>query len=189
MKVCRKNIFETNSSSTHSLSTKRNKSGIYDFNFPMNNSGKVPLIFGRDYDFGWGYAEYNSSYAKLNYLACMAFECHNQMLSNNNRENLKNILDVLRIKDIQKLEKVMKENVKNFKGFIVNEESFGRYQSDGWKDILYLDNSIDHQSWEDYKNIDDFLKKHKVTLANFLFNPAVKLIISNDNSGPYDFNF
>ena len=71
----------------------------------------------------------------------------------------------------------------------MNEESFGRYQSDGWKDILYLDNSIDHQSWEDYKNIDDFLKKHKVTLANFLFNPAVKLIISNDNSGPYDFNF
>ena len=47
MKAVRNNVFETNSSSTHSLSIKRNRSGKYDYNFPLQQNGKCPIIFGR----------------------------------------------------------------------------------------------------------------------------------------------
>ena len=40
MKSIRSGVFETNSSSSHSLSIKRNKSGKYDYNFPLQQNGK-----------------------------------------------------------------------------------------------------------------------------------------------------
>ena len=185
MRAVRNNIFETNSSSTHSLSIKRNRTGKYDYSVPLMQNGKCLLIFGRNYDFGWGDALYNDTYAKLNYLACMAFECHNQLMYKNKRERLKNIDDVLKIKDIQKLFNIMKKHIKGFTGFSISNQDFSRYMASSQE--LYLVNSIDHQSWEDYKNIDEFLYKHKVTLENFLFNPSVKLVIGNDNCDSYDY--
>ena len=187
MRSIRNNVFETNSSSTHSLSIKRNKTGKYDYNLNMNNMGKIPLIFGRNSDFGWGEAVYNDSYTKLNYLACMAFECHCQLLARNKRELIKNMEDVLKIKDIQKLANELKKNVKGFTGFTLNKVDFGAFQGGNYAGVLYLVNSIDHQSWEDYKSIDDFLKRYKITLENFLFNPSVKLVIGNDNESSYDY--
>lgn len=182
----RNNVFETNSSSTHSLSVKRNKSGKYDYYFPLQHNGKCPIIFGRDYDFGWGDAAYRDAYAKLNYLACMAFECHNQLMYKVGRDRITKLEDVLNLKDIKKLNTVMKNNVKGFTGFVLNSQDFGCFKASS--NNLYLINSIDHQSWEDYKNIDEFLGRYKITLENFLFNPQVILIIGNDNENfGYDY--
>ncbi len=185
MIVIRKNVFETNSSSSHSLSIKRNRSGKYDYNIPLQKNGNCPIIFGRDYDFGWGDAVYCDTYAKLNYLACMAFECHNHLMYKIGREPLSNLDDVLKIKDMKKLSSVLKKNIKGFTGLVINSVDFSRYRMS--PQSLYLLESIDHQSWEDYKNIDEFLKKYNISLENFLFNPAVKLIIGNDNCDNYDY--
>lgn len=186
MKSIRMSVFETNSSSSHSLSIKRNRSGKYDYNVPLQQNGKCPLIFGRDYDFGWGDAVYRDTYAKLNYLACMAFECHNQLMYKVGRERITQLDEVLHIKDFKKLSAVMKKNIKGFIGFSINSQDFGRFKTSS--NGLYLCESIDHQSWEDYKNIDEFLDRNKITLENFLFNPYVVLVIGNDNES-YGYNY
>ena len=186
MRNIRRNVFETNSSSSHSLSIKRNKTGKYDYNVPLQQNGKCPLIFGRDYDFGWGEAVYRDTYAKLNYLACMAFECHNQLMYKIGRERITQFGDVTNIKDIKKLNTVMKKHIKGFTGFSVNSKDFGTSKFPPY--FVYLNNSIDHQSWEDYKNIDDFLDRYNISLENFLFNPYVALVIGNDNE-PFGYDY
>ena len=186
MKVVRNNVFETNSSSTHSLSIKRNRSGKYDYNFPLQQNGKCPIIFGRNYDFGWGDAIYRDAYAKLNYLACMAFECHNQLMYKVGRERITQLDEILNLKDMKKLNTVMKKNVKGFTGFSINSQDISRFRTEPYR--LYLNYSIDHQSWEDYKNIDEFLSRYRITLENFLFNPNVVLIIGNDNES-FGYNY
>ena len=55
-----------------------------------------------------------------------------------------------------------------------------------WPNFDY--NSIDHYSYEDLSGIDDFLKKYKISIENFLFNPCVVLDIYNDNDyNGYDY--
>ena len=49
----------------------------------------------------------------------------------------------------------MKKNVKGFTGFSINSQDISRFRTEPYR--LYLNYSIDHQSWEDYKNIDEFL--------------------------------
>lgn len=181
MKVIRNGVFETNSSSSHSISIKRNTKGVYDTYLPLNNRGLFELTFGDNYNFGWGYATYNSLPAKLNYLACMAFETYSRLLRKNGRKPMTNYQEVMRIKDIVKLSKLMEKTIPGFRGFIVYSAVFGQYTYEGSDGSIYLTESIDHQSWEDYANIDEFLKSNKITIENFLFNPKVKLIITNDN--------
>ncbi len=64
MKKTRQNVFETNSSSTHSISISPNTTGIYD-TIPSKN-GVITLTGG---DFGWGWEKYNDALTKANYLA------------------------------------------------------------------------------------------------------------------------
>ena len=180
MKVIRQSIFETNSSSSHSVSVKRNK-GAQDKNFLINKSGKVILTFGIGKNFACDYTEYTDANTKLNYLACMALQCHQQLLRNHNRENSCNIDDVLKIKDIKKLESCLKKNVKGFTGFVILPDALWVYKSEySLESQIMCEGGIDHQSYEDFGNIDDFLKYWKVSLENFLFNPRVTLIISSD---------
>lgn len=181
MRVIRSGVFETNSSSSHSLSIKRNTNGVYDSYLSLNNQGLFTLTFGENYNFGWGYATYNSLTAKLNYLACMVFETHSRLLRKNGRKPITDYREVLKIKDIVRLSKLMEKTISGFRGFIVYPNIFGQYTYEGSNKSIYLTDSIDHQSWEDYDNIDEFLKSNKITLENFLFNPKVKLIIDNDN--------
>lgn len=181
MKVIRNAVFETNSSSSHSISVGKNIKKIYDYNFPMNKSGKVPLIFGLNYDFGWGITDYRDAYAKLNYLACIAFETNKHMLRMHNRPYISKVEDVLKIKDICKLEKIMQKNVKGFTGFTLTHTDDIFYKYDGNPNELILSESVDHQMWEDFSSLEGFLKYFKITIENFIFNPKVVLHISNDN--------
>lgn len=181
MKVIRNGVFETNSSSSHSISIKRNTKGVYDYYLPLNNMGLFELTFGESYDFGWGYANYNGLIAKLNYLACMSFETHSRLLRKNGRKPITDYKEVLKIRDMIKLSKLLEKTIPGFRGFIVYPNVFGQYTYEGSNNSIYLVDSIDHQSWEDYANIDEFLKANKITLENFLFNPKIRLVISNDN--------
>lgn len=68
MKNIRQNVFETNSSSTHSVSINANTDGIYDTIIPLDN-GVITLIGG---EFGWEWRQINDTLTKANYAAVYA---------------------------------------------------------------------------------------------------------------------
>lgn len=182
MKTIRNSVFETNSSSSHSISVRRNKSGHYDYKLNLNKSGFCILTFGCFHDFGWGPDKYNDLESKLNYLACLAVETYNRNMRERKRKPITTPEEILNIPDMKKLYKLVKENVKDFRGFKVLND-FLYYVNYEGVEIPYYEpaRSIDHQSWEDYKDLNDWAKVNKITLENFLFNPYVELFISNDN--------
>jgi hypothetical protein len=64
MKNIRNKVFETNSSSTHSVSIVPNTDGIYDTIIPID--GTIILTGG---EFGWEWEKYNTALVKANYAA------------------------------------------------------------------------------------------------------------------------
>ncbi len=65
MKNIRHNVFETNSSSTHSISISHNSSGIYDTIIP-DEDGVITLTGGK---FGWAWESFNDPMTKASYCA------------------------------------------------------------------------------------------------------------------------
>lgn len=65
----RHSVFETNSSSTHSLSISNSTPEMYDTILP-DSEGKIILTGGQ---FGWEWERYNDSLVKANYLAVTVF--------------------------------------------------------------------------------------------------------------------
>ena len=78
MKNIRNKVFETNSSSTHSVSIVSNISGIYDSIIPDN--GVITLIGG---EFGWEWEKFNDATTKANYAAvfCQDYPQEVEMLN------------------------------------------------------------------------------------------------------------
>jgi len=68
MKNIRHSVFETNSSSSHSLSISEDSDGVLDTIIP-DDTGSITLTGG---EFGWGYESYNDPMSKANYLAVFA---------------------------------------------------------------------------------------------------------------------
>jgi hypothetical protein len=73
MKTIRNNVFETNSSSSHSLCII--EGDLNDMIYP-DEEGRIHLVGG---EFGWGYEEHNDSLTKANYCA-VAFLEHESYL-------------------------------------------------------------------------------------------------------------
>lgn len=69
MKNIRHNVFETNSSSTHSISITENTDGMYE-SIPVDDKGVISLA---GMNFGWEWEKYNESWIKANYAAQLAF--------------------------------------------------------------------------------------------------------------------
>lgn len=65
----RRKVFETNSSSMHSLTVE--KKGIIEYLHVDDDKNKVIVNFGK---FGWGYDEYTDAETKLSYLITMLAE-------------------------------------------------------------------------------------------------------------------
>jgi hypothetical protein len=65
MKNIRNGVFETNSSSTHSISISSNSDGILE-TLPVSKKGFVHLSGG---EFGWEERQYNDAETKANYCA------------------------------------------------------------------------------------------------------------------------
>lgn len=70
MKKIREGVFETNSSSTHSISIASGKCKMIDTIFPDEN-GDIVLNGGQ---FGWEIREYNNAITKANYCAIDQFD-------------------------------------------------------------------------------------------------------------------
>ena len=143
-------VFETNSSSCHSISIR-------------DLEPTLLIEFG---EFGWGYEEYNDMLTKLKYILTMAAETNIYWKT---KEEFLETEDFIKINDLIKTETPYRGGIE------FNDSQFPGEQYNR------INGYIDHQSYEGYKNIQDFLDDYGVTLYDFIFNPEVVLIIDNDN--------
>ena len=174
MRQIRKSVFETNSSSTHSVSVSRKNSNYYSENCLENHidyDNKVHVEFG---EFGWEWASYDSPYEKLQYIVTMLAETEGRNIST---------VDELFETDGFKLINDAVADYCNCDGIWIDSDmKMNSYEWDG-KEHQYLDHDgyIDHQSHEDYKSVQDFLDDYCVNVEQFIFDDGVCVITDNDN--------
>ena len=160
MKKIRKGVFETNSSSTHSL-TIESTSFLMDTIIP-DGEGVVTIKPG---DYGWQWERFNDAYTKASYALTGV-----QYVSNK-EEALTNLKEV-----IQK--HTLCEKINLIDG---NENTHAIPQdSDDYDNEDY--GYIDHQSIGEGKVEPLLFDKEK--LHNFIFNKNSWLFLGNDNSRP-----
>lgn len=185
----RHSIFETNSSSTHSVSFN---SGLFDsivdtsqldsYVDPADNC--IHIKFG---EFGWGYDEYTDAYTKLQYLLNMIMETHKEEFCH---EGEVSIEDFYNLDEFILLEATITSNVKDCKGICIYDDGIIKHSYEGKnKDgnpctgyYITCNGYIDHQSYEGYNCMMDFLNDWETTIEDFVFNENVMLIIDNDNN-------
>ena len=164
MKQIRKNTFETNSSSTHSVSIcNKVEPQKYDTTLDYDpGDNKVHCRFG---EFGWEQDAFRDAQTKLNYLVTMIaqFEGLSIWCSAPWDEYTLNER-LMESEDFQKLNDIIE------------------YE---YRCRLWVDSSqgyIDHQSYEYYNCIQDFLNDWGIdSMEDFIFNSKVILHTDNDN--------
>ena len=157
----RRGVFETNSSSSHSVTIKGNEEWRGMENLPKNENNEVEVELGW---YSWGPDELTTPSEKLSYLVTMIAEDHNYDEDNFDFEK-----SYKELPEIKQLESELKEY--GYSGIVITD---------------FSDYCIDHQSL--YTNANDafsyqnFLKDwHVTSVAEFLFNPGICVIIDNDN--------
>lgn len=155
MKITVRNgVFETNSSSTHSVSIRKTPFTMYYNDIEVSEiDNKVHTKLGQ---FGWGPEIFCDTSTRLSYLVTMLY-CTEVKYDESNIEGTNGFKE---IEDI----------VKNFckcDGLVIENNVESSY--------------IDHQSCEDYRSINDFLDDYDLSIEEFIFSPCVELIIDNDN--------
>ena len=161
MKQIRRGVFETNSSSTHSVTIDHSK-GLSTNYLYVSEDGYVHAEFG---EFGWEVWNYTDQETRLSYLLTMARclngcneSCYDDVT---NEEDIKNFIET---RDFDRINEVVAEYA-NCKGLWLDP-------SDGY---------IDHQSREDYRTLDDFLHEYNTDIKEFIFGAGVTLHTDNDN--------
>lgn len=185
MKQLRKNIFETNSSSTHSVTINGKDKYEWDAlsGYVDDEDGKIHVELG---EFGWGYDEYEDAYMKLSYLLTMILELRKATFGHT---GIKTLEEYYNLDEFILVESIVVENTPGCKGIELKNADFNFNPYDDPEiDIKnetqgYLDHNgyIDHQSYEDYECLDDFLNSWDTSIEDFIFNESVQLIIDNDN--------
>ena len=193
----RKGLFETNSSSTHSVTVALDndksvshfdpyhdilKSDIPDVESLKVDSedNMVHVCFG---EFGWEDTAFNNPYDKLSYVLTMVYETEYE--SNEDKYDFYNYDKEKFIKDFAELTgfKNLNEAVKsecNCDGiYIASDVRIVRYSN---TPFLEVDGYIDHQSGRDlYSSFNNFLDEYGLTTHDYLFDKNVVVITTNDN--------
>ena len=157
MKQIRKGIFETNSSSSHSISIGK---GINDTSL----DGK-PVIEATGGEFGWGISHHRNARTKLDYLVTALFK------------GCKKVSDIRTSHDFDlyvKLSKVISDHLGATLKVIPLE------QVEDWQTGKLIDSFgfIDHQS---DGTAHEILRSSENRIKNYLFSTNSVLMISNDN--------
>ena len=157
MKNIRQNVFETNSSSTHSVSiVYGDKSYLTDIP-KLDENGNINIESG---EYGWEMHIYKGNVQdRLSYAATYAlnYDCSYNEEKIFNYEN-KNLLLLIEV-------------IKEYTG--ANKVIYNENPVDGWAKHGY----IDHQSEDEAATIFE----SKESLEAFLFNPKSFFITDNDN--------
>lgn len=168
MYTIREEVFETNSSSTHSVSIK-NRHGADDYNYTaeelkqyIEDDNYLHIDLG---EFGWGIDTYTDAYNKLSYILTMLGEVNHILRwdsSNKTSDELRSQFE--NTEEWNDINSFIRETL-NCNGIYIDD----------------FDGYIDHQSYEDYNSVRSFLDDYATNLVDFIFNPYVSLIIDNDN--------
>jgi len=184
-RVVRHNVFETNSSSTHSVSISKKLNGI-DAPGDLVVSEEDNKVHARFGEFGWEVRDYRQASTKLSYYLTMMYEsCVAYENSGCNRKeffNVKSYDDFRKIPYFIELETLI-ACLCECDGLEIDfdNESDKYKTSDGGRHLWKTEGYIDHQSCEEYLNPREFLNEYGVTLEEFIFDPAVILHTDNDN--------
>jgi hypothetical protein len=147
----RQAVFETNSSSTHSLSISSSSTDLLD-TLPLNEQGEVVLNGGQ---FGWEVEDYSDAGTKASYAAIYVSDW-----SGKKSAEFKEVLDT-----VIKQQTGCSNVVYNF--------------STDWSSDARETSYIDHQSVEGGQL--DYLFEDPELLRQFIFNPRSVLHTDNDN--------
>lgn len=168
-KAIRVSVWETNSSSCHSVSVSRKSNKDYEsIRHHIDLDG---ILHIEPEEFGWEQKKYRFPYNKIQY----AFE----MI----------LMTELSYDERKKITKNSDLNIiYNTEGFI-NLKTLLISTIDECKDVVidtdftYYDNLgyIDHQSCEGYNSLQEFLNDYDVNLEEFIFDTGVVLKTDNDN--------
>lgn len=157
----RRNVFETNSSSMHSLTVTPN--GNMDNLIVDEYENKVITEFG---EFGWGYDSYCDAATKLSYLMTMIIELNRDCSS---------LEDFYELADFKRVSKVVSSHC-HCDGIKVVSNIGKCSWNDNYNDH---DGYVDHQS---VCSIDSLLSDYgECTIEEFIFDTGVVLTIDNDN--------
>ena len=118
--VLRKNVFETNSSSQHSLIIPKEDEDFETFSSLLNFKREIKFFSFSSYFYYWGNHEFNSIEKKLSFIYTAKFyEVYSNIDSKNYSDVLNNLSTPLSFKDIKDMIKKDKEFIK-FKNFLVD---------------------------------------------------------------------
>ena len=170
MKQIRRNVFETNSSSSHSISFSNSKHNLDYTQLVPDNDGVIHCSFD---EFGWGYYGFrdtNSAEVKLSYLItqiCETNDCPRPWCCK--EYEIQEAADaVMETDDFKMLEEdivhTLKEHGINSKKIVVDSKQEGY---------------VDHQSVCAIRNI---LPDECGTYSDFVFDKGYDLLITNDNA-------
>lgn len=173
-KVIRNCIFETNSSSVHTLVLRKEPSNRYldknDRDKYLYGDDKIDIFLG---EFGWGYDIVSGFREKAGYLATMIAEKYKYDEYSEDRSMEDIIEKTMEDPEWQDIASVICNNF-DLQSVVLNCN--GTSPRDFY---------IDHQSW--YPSIYDFLEDNGgYSLSDYLFNEDIAVEISNDNSYPED---
>lgn len=163
----RKGLFETNSSSSHSLVVSKNSRG-YNYNLPVNERGRLTIRFG---EYGLGPEVLYTPYEKLCYwMTEYASEFWNDW---NPEYEGKSFTDKLQIFEGKR---EIKEAIKTIKKLCKDVKKVD-FESPDESDSYYSFGYIDHDSEGLIRGAD---------LKETVFNDSCIIIIDNDNSNYFD---
>lgn len=161
-RVARQNVWETNSSSMHTV-TVRGKKNMIRYRFPT----VIELWLG---EYGWNGDPCYEFQTKLEY--AMSMILHTEYPGfNQYDENF--VVDQNILEGLDGYNKLIEAIRKHGEcdAIIIN-----RYNGD-----IYPYGYIDHQSYEDYNSLQDFLDYWNIDAERLLFDDAVVVWIDNDN--------
>lgn len=166
MRVIRNNVWETNSSSSHTVTVrgKRNLDNPSNMN-TMENVIEISLG-----EYGWGGDPCYEFIEKLKYVMSMVL--HTEYPSFNHYDE-EFVIDDSILCELDGYKIILSAINKHWKcdAIIINRKR-SHYYPYGY---------IDHQSYEDYHSLQDFLDDWNVDIERFLFDDGVVVHIDNDN--------
>ena len=164
MRQVRRGVFETNSSSTHTITIKgENKLEKSEFSTDIN--GKVRAKFG---NYGWAFHPLETQAERLSYLLTMArikTGCDEYIWGDGTTKKDKRNFEVTR--EFQAISDAVARNTPDCTGIRIDIDD-------------YDEGELDHQSHEEFNSLEEFLDHCGTTIDEFIFGGDIEI---NDGGG------